>query len=138
MDKSIPMKSKLVSAFFALVLVASTTDLSAGVIPSTKTVPVQTFNSSFGSFRAHRDGKGITLSWSTATPQDIDAFEVEWSYDGEFYECVASASCDNSTRFKFAHANAIAGYNYYRVAAHKKDGTVEYSQVEVVRIVSRK
>ena len=132
------MKSRLVSAIFLFVLVASTSNLSAGVFPITKIVPVKKINTSFGSFNAHRQGKGVTLTWTTAIPADIDAFEVERSVDGEFYDVVASSGCDNNTRFKWTDELVFPGYNYYRVAAYKKDGSVEYSAVEVVRIVSRK
>ncbi len=138
MTNHILMKSRFVSALFLFVLVASTSNLSAGVFPITKTVPVQKLNSCFGSFNAHRQGKGITLTWTTAIPGDIDAFEVERSVDGEFYDVLASSSCDNNTRFKWTDEIVYPGFSYYRIAAHKKDGSVEYSAIEVVRIVSRK
>jgi hypothetical protein len=138
MTNHILMKSRIVSAIFLFVLVASTSNLSAGVFPITKTVPVKSFNSCFGSFNAHRQGKGITLTWTTAIPADIEAFEVERSVDGEFYDVVASSDCNNNTRFKWTDESVFPGYSYYRIAAYKKDGSVEYSVTQVVRIVSRK
>ena len=94
-------------------------------------------NSSFKSFRAHRQGKaGVALSWSVSAPNVIQ-FVVERSYDGEFFEPVHSMGCNGAGSYKCADNDVFPGIIHYRVTAIKADGTTESSSVESVRIVQR-
>jgi hypothetical protein len=88
----------------------------------------------FNYFRTHRQGKGITATWSVNT-QNVVQFVVQRSYDGDFYEYAGSVNFSNSNSFKFTDENVFPGVIYYRIVAIKSDATTETSDVESVRIV---
>ena len=91
-------------------------------------------NNCFNSFRIHRQGKGVTLTW-TVSSSDITRFVVERSYDGEFFDSANSIDFNGSSSYKYTDKDIYPGVIYYRVVAVKTDGTTEYSSVESVRIV---
>jgi len=94
-------------------------------------------NSSFKSFRAHRQGKaGVALSWSISAPNVVQ-FVVERSYDGEFFEPVTGMGCNGAGVYKYADNDIFPGVIHYRITAIKGDGSTESSPVESVRIVQR-
>ena len=130
------MKSKLLTAFFSLMLIAGSVTVSSFGTPETKTMPKNSLGS-ISSFRAHRQGQGVTLTWASNS-SNVERFEVERSWDGEFFDCVANCEAIGSSKFKFNDAEVYPGLTYYRIAAVHSDGSTEYSATEVVRIVSKK
>lgn len=94
-------------------------------------------NSCFGRFNVHRAGKAkIELVW-TVSENGITQFQVERSYDGEFFDPVTTVDFNGSSSYKTKDADIYPGTIYYRVTAVKSDGTTECSPVESVRIVQR-
>lgn len=94
-------------------------------------------NSDFKHFRVHREGKaGVTLNWGVASP-DVMQFAIERSYDGEFFEELATVPANGSANYRYKDNNVFPGFIYYRVKASFSDGTEKYSTVESVRIVQR-
>lgn len=95
----------------------------------------QSANGCFVHFNAHRAGKAsIELTWSVSSP-DIVQFEVQRSYDGDFYDNVTAVDFNGSSSYKSKDAGVYPGVIYYRIVAVKSDGTTECSSVETVRIV---
>jgi len=93
--------------------------------------------SPFSFFNAHRQGHAIGLMWQVSSSDDVISFQVQRSYDGEFFDPVASPACTASKRFTWEDENVFPGYIYYRVEATLMDGTTSYSEVEVVHIVQK-
>jgi hypothetical protein len=92
-------------------------------------------NSCFGRFNAHRAGKAaIELTW-TVIENGITQFQVERSYDGEFFDPAGTVEFNGSSSYKTKDADIFPGVIYYRVKAVKSDGSTECSAVESVRIV---
>ncbi len=97
----------------------------------------QSTNSCFNNFRVHRQGKaGVSLNWSVTIP-DIAGFEVERSYDGEFFEPINTVNFNGSSTYKYHDNGVYPGTIYYRITAVKSDGSKECSPVESARIVQR-
>jgi len=117
-----------------LSFITLTTSAVATQLPtSTPTVSV----SSFKSFRIHRQGNGVVLSWAPTTA-DVQQFQIERSYDGEFFEAVSTVASDGTSIHRFTDTDVFPGYIHYRIIAVSADGTTEASPVQMIRIVQRK
>ena len=93
----------------------------------------------FDFFRIHRQGKSdIMLSWGINSPAGVSSFTVQRSYDGDFFEEINQAPCNNSVKFSFKDEGVYPGYIYYRVGCIMSDGSCHYSDTEMIRIVSRR
>jgi hypothetical protein len=126
------MKALMTIAFLAFV--AITTSAVATQLPTNTTTASV---SSFKSFRIHRQGSGVALSWEP-TSANARQFLIERSYDGEFFETVNAVGCDGLTIHRFIDGNVFPGYVHYRITAVYEDGTTEASPVQMIRIVQRK
>ena len=117
-----------------LSFITLTTSAVATQLPSsTPTVSV----SSFKSFRIHRQGSGVALSWEPAAAS-VHHFQIERSYDGEFFETVTLVNSNGTSIHRFTDENVFPGYIHYRITAVNLDGTTETSPVQMIRIVQRK
>jgi hypothetical protein len=132
---------KTLSTVFTMLLIAvvighSTT---AGVpqLPTAYASADKT-SANFGRLNAHRQQQGVGLSWTVLSTQGVCGFIVERSYDGEYFEEVGQAACENSGRHRYNDVAVYPGYIHYRVTAILEDGTEDVSETVVVRIVSRK
>lgn len=95
----------------------------------------QSVNNCFSRFNVHRAGKSnIEITWSVSEA-NITEFVIERSYDGEFYENVNSINFNGSSSYKSKDVGVFPGTIYYRVTAHKSDGSSECSPVETIRIM---
>lgn len=90
----------------------------------------------FGYFRAHRQGKGVTLNWGMSSMAGIAYFKILHSDDGEYFKEIANVS-PNGNRQSWKHAFVFPGYNHYRIVCVLIDGTEIYSETDTVRIVQR-
>ena len=88
----------------------------------------------FGAFHAHRQQNGIALLWNV-TINDVTEFAIERSYDGSFFETIDHCAPVAGAWNKYRDNAVFAGYIYYRIKATMADGSFEYSDTEVVRIV---
>jgi hypothetical protein len=100
-------------------------------------ISVSSSEGNFQMFHGHRQGNGVGLMWAISAPTAV-SFEVERSYDGEFFDSVAQMEAAASGRHRFTDNNIYPGYIHYRIKANHNDGSVEYSETVIVRIVSRK
>ena len=129
------MKSLTISALLLVTVI-----VTSSFVASTKYVPKDSLNAiqNVGSFRAHRQGKGIALSWSAAGSAAV-RFAVERSYDGEYYDVLGTVDNNNASTFRFKDEDVPPGYLYYRICSLDENDRVQsVSAVEVVRIVQRK
>jgi len=138
-SNSIHMKT--ISAIFSMLLIAVVVGNSTNAnTQKTRVTQVSSTTSSvnFGRFNAHRQQKGIGLSWNMVANERIQGFVIERSYDGEWFEEVGQTGFQNSNHYRFTDGSVYPGYLYYRVVAIMDNGTEDVSTTEVVRIVSRK
>ncbi len=92
----------------------------------------------FNFFNAHKQGfRDIGLMWRISSAQNVLNFQIQRSYDGEFFDPIIDLPCDGSASFTWKDENVFPGYIYYRIAANLMDGTTFYSGVEVVHIVQK-
>lgn len=95
--------------------------------------PVQLINLS-----AQSNKEIIQLNWSTASEENNDYFDIEWSFDGRNFEKVgtelgAGTSVQRSD-YEFNHESPMNGTNYYRLKQVDFNGDFEYSNIVSARI----
>lgn len=86
-------------------------------------------------FRAHRQGKGVTLNWGVSFNTTIAYYIIIRSYDGEFFDPVSQIPNEGSARLSWHDGSVFPGYIHYRVVCVLMDGTEIYSEIKTVRIV---
>jgi|GEM_PF-1380378 hypothetical protein len=87
---------------------------------------------------AHRQQRIAALRWHVADPSAIAGFDVERSYDGEFYDVIAALECNNQSMHQHTDQDVFPGNTHYRIKAYLFNGDVVYSDVATVRIVQKK
>ncbi|MBX2844998.1 MAG: T9SS type A sorting domain-containing protein [Saprospiraceae bacterium] len=92
-------------------------------------------------FSAEQKGSDVVLNWTTASEQDNDYFDVEYSIDGLNWTNLAQVdgqgSTSSTTQYNYTHNQVVeAGYSvlYYRLRQVDFDGTTAYSSIQVVVI----
>ena len=100
-------------------------------------------SSVFGSFRTHRQGKGVTASWTVAVPDGVSEFTVQRTYEDPtdiyaYWENVGSVSFNSTRSFTYTDSDVTPGTISYRVVARMTDGTTSTSDFSQERIISRK
>ena len=86
-------------------------------------------------FRVHRQGKQISLTWSASGSATM--FKVERSEDGEFFEPIYTASSNGSRSYQYKDASFFPGTIHYRIVSIYADGSEECSAVQVIRLMQR-
>lgn len=92
----------------------------------------------FAFFNAHRQGYNtIGLMWRFKVSSNVLNFQIQRSYDGEFFNTVAHIQNGNHSRLSWKDDNVLPGYIYYRLIANLADGSKITSNVEIVHIVQK-
>jgi len=92
----------------------------------------------FTYFRIHHQSKkNVVLNWGIDSPAGVTCFNVERSYDGDFYDVINQVPCNNAAKFSWKDEGIFPGVIYYRIACNMNDGTIHYSPVESIRVVQR-
>lgn len=100
----------------------------------TQISPVSAASGTFSTFMAHRKQNGVALAWTVNTP-GVDGFIIERSYDGTFFETIDHVPPAAGARNRYEDNSVLPGHIYYRAKAVLADGTVDYSETVMVRIV---
>lgn len=129
------MKTLTISALLLVVAIATSSFvLSNQYVAKASVVSVH----NAGSFRLHRQGKDVALVWSTMG-NGAAQFQVERSYDGEYYDVIGAVENSGASSYKFIDEAVPPGYLFYRICAVDANGMEqEMSAVETIRIVQRK
>jgi hypothetical protein len=92
--------------------------------------------------QAYQQNGGIKVDWSVARENNISAYEVEKSADGQAFKKLGAfaPTSNNNTPVSYTllDKDPLNGNNFYRVKAIEKSGDYKYSQVVKVLIGSGK
>jgi len=84
------------------------------------------------------DNQEVLLSWETAMEHNNDFFTIERSYDGQFFEEIATVrgagNSDMPLSYSYIDESPGSGNIYYRLKQTDYDGQFEYFNVEEVFI----
>lgn len=75
------------------------------------------------------------LRWRTTNEQNINTYEIEYSFDGTNFENAGSVHALNSTvenNYNFEHTIAAYGKLFYKLKITDRDGRVTYSAILVL------
>lgn len=83
------------------------------------------------------------LKWSTASENNSDIFEIEWSIDGEYWRPIGDVkAAGNSTElidYRFTHEDYQKGFNYYRLVQIDYDGKSKiYGPIAIDNTINNK
>ena len=102
------------------------------------TVPGDIVPVEFSAFTASLEGKGIILSWETATEKNNLGFAVERSTDGINYSSVGFVSGKGTTAerqiYSFLDNPEASGIFFYRLKQQDYNGNFSYSEVITVKL----
>lgn len=73
------------------------------------------------------------LQWFTDFVADVRQVDIERSADGVSFQKIAVASSMQLGKGGFTDALPLAGANYYRLATHNQDGSMEYSRILLLK-----
>jgi len=103
------------------------------VFEPSKALPV-----TFTSIKAWKQDKDIEVQWRVDNERNIKQYEVEKSTDGSNFTSIAqqkpTANNGGSAVYVSADANAVTGFNYYRVKSTDINGKISYTNVVKVLV----
>ena len=73
------------------------------------------------------------LNWFTEFVNDVRNVDVERSSDGASFEKIATVKGMQQGQGGFTDARPFSGNNYYRLATHNLDGSIEYSKILLLK-----
>lgn len=110
---------------------------------STETVIAATKPTANGisSVRSHRQGRGVTTSWSVDASEGVVTFLLQRTYEDPndeyaVWEDVTSMACNGARSYKATDDGVFPGNITYRVKGLKADGSSIVSVYTSVRIVA--
>jgi len=71
---------------------------------------------------------GVLLSWKTANEIAIDAYEVQYSTDGDHFNTVGSVRATGATEYSYFHSIAGNTKAWYRLKIKEHSGNDKYSK----------
>jgi hypothetical protein len=81
--------------------------------------------------RAKPDGNTAVLSWNTSSDNDVARYEVQKSWDGEFFVTIASKFPTGNVSNSYQHIDQVKNDEvlYYRLKIVDRTGTIRYSRL---------
>lgn len=87
-------------------------------------------------FTANAQGNSTLLQWTTASEQNTDHFQVQYSQDGMSWQNIgtvkAAGNSNTPTNYSYVQYSPAAGNNFYRIAEVDADGAYSYTAVQEV------
>ena len=87
-------------------------------------------------FSARPETSNVRLNWSTASEENNEGFEIQYSKDGENWEYLdfmdGAGFSNVQINYEYLHKTPRIGWNYYRLKQIDFDEKYSYSQVEAV------
>ena len=137
------MKTSTIFLSTAIVLLTALSTVSAESLPVKEKTPVAVQqNTCFTGFRTHRQGTGVTASWSVQTTEDIVGFSVQRTYEDPtdpyaYWEDLGVVPFNPTRSFTYKDLQVFPGTVNYRIVALLSDGNSVTSEISSVRIISR-
>lgn len=117
----------------------------AGFNPSfnTKPLPISKVEKSsslvlFSAFNVHRQQNGVSLNWIATPVNEISSYVIKRSYDGLNFLTIDEVPTQGASWNRYRDNSAFPGYIWYQIEAVLTDGTTVCSDIQEVRIVSKK
>lgn len=90
------------------------------------------------SFKAIEKNGNVQLDWESASEENFNGYEIQYSMDGERWNEIDFIEGEGIQFYQTYHYNPIIGNNYYRLKMLDDDGSFDYSEIRTVRIEKEK
>ena len=94
-------------------------------------INTKTFGKTFKAFAVRQKRNEVVITWA-ASSADIAKFVVEQSADGKSFQPITAINNSNAIAYKYCLENGQL--SYYRIAAFKTEGSIEYSAARKSRM----
>jgi hypothetical protein len=123
----------------AIIAVISSGFITPNEKPATGKATV-TVADDFSFLRAHRQGKGITLTWGVTSAASLIGFDIEKTMQDpndpySVWEPVATVPGSSTRSFKYTDNSVLPGTTNYRITAWYSDGRSATSEIVSVKIM---
>jgi len=89
-------------------------------------------------FSAIANGEEVLISWTTATEENNDYYQVEYSTDGVNFEVIAeitgAGTSDIENNYRYTHYAPANGMNYYRIRQVDFNGEFSFTSIMAVEM----
>jgi hypothetical protein len=133
---------KKITVFSALVL--SVFAMAFSPVPGgvKQTASVSSALNDYAFLRAHRQGRGITLTWGMTTNSNLIGFDIEKTMEDpndpySVWMPVTNIPGANERSFKHNDNDVLPGTSNYRITAWYSDGRSSMSEIISVKINAR-
>lgn len=112
-------------------------------IPVSHPLPIKKVDKSsslvlFSAFNVHRQQNGVSLNWIATPANEVSSFVIKRSYDGINFLTIDEVPVQGASWNRYRDNSAFPGYIWYQIEAVLADGTTVCSDIQEVRIVSKK
>lgn len=123
----------------AIIAVISSGFITPNEKPETGNATVTAVND-FSFLRAHRQGKGITVTWGVTNSAGLIGFDIEKTMQDpndpySVWESVATVPGSATRSFKHTDNSVLPGTTNYRITAWYADGRSSTSEIVAVKIM---
>ena len=84
------------------------------------------------------NGEEVLISWTTATEENNDYYQVEYSTDGVNFEVIAeitgAGTSDIENNYRYTHYAPANGMNYYRIRQVDFNGEFSFTSIMAVEM----
>lgn len=113
------------------------------ITPVSHPLPIKKVNKSsslvlFSAFNVHRQQNGVSLNWIATPANEVSSYVIKRSYDGLNFLVIDEIAPQGASWNRYRDNSAFPGYIWYQIEAVLTDGTTVCSDIEQVRIVSKK
>jgi SdrD B-like domain/Secretion system C-terminal sorting domain len=128
-DSDVNIGTGSVSTF---VVTTATNNLSfdAGIV-GLITLPVRL------EFTATKQNNSAVLVWKVSAERDVQAYTLERSVNNQNFAAIYTTNSDGRSEYSKVDIDPGTGVYYYRVKVANLDGSIEYSEVRIIRFDSK-
>jgi photosystem II stability/assembly factor-like uncharacterized protein len=84
-----------------------------------------------------QNNKVVLLNWTVREQMNAAKYEIQHSVDGINFVEIGSINATRATLYHFSHLTPIIGSNYYRLKIMEDNGSVSFSAVRKINLLSK-
>jgi len=81
---------------------------------------------------AYKEDNSINVNWQVYSDDNVIRYEIQRSIDGKNFVTIGELSANNAGDYAYSDNSPVLGNNYYRLLIVDKDGSTNYSNVDMI------
>lgn len=98
----------------------------------TLTPPFTILATTMGPLNAYKEDNSINVNWQVYSDDNVIRYEIQRSIDGKNFVTIGELSANNAGDYAYSDNSPVLGNNYYRLLIVDKDGSTNYSNVDMI------